>query len=601
MNFHAPKSNAVEPAKRKRGRQTVGPSPRGTCFALGLAIFFALVTSPVQAQQAAQPAYDPRQFDQRFNGVQSEPAPSAQQPRLRMSTLAQPAAPPPDTRPLFVLRHIAIVGAAAIPPDRLASAYQPYIGKKVSPADLAAVAAGIGDIYRAAGFHLSRAIVPPQDINNGSIRVQVIEGSITALDLKGEGVEEFGARQMLAPVLAEHPSQLATLERKLLLINSRPGLRIKDARLEEIGTASGHFRLTVFLKTWHVYTSLGIDNLGASAVGPWESYATVAYNSLFRPGDTLAVNLSTTPNDPRELGFSRLSYDTPIGNDGVRVGVSGIYSEVWPGDYRHALGDDTTTEGLELRASVVPIQSQRSTLTVTTAFDLSNVSESDLFGPIYDDRIRTFGLTGDYRLQDSFGGNNYLTLAWRQGLNILGASPAGDDFVSHIGASPSFSALDVWFTRYQSLSDAWSLKIAAAGQAASGPLYLSQHVALGGAAFGRGYGAAETSGDNGMAGTLELRFDQKLNSPFMTGYQLYSFVDSGVAWNAGYNYTDGISLTSVGGGIRFFLANNMQADLAIAVPLTYRAPDNPGRDVRVLFSLTSALELCPSRASNHCL
>ena len=580
-----------------------GPAHRQAGLAaLGLATFFVLMASfPAEAQQAAPPAYDPRQFDQRFNGSQSGWPPSTRPPRLRMPALAQPATPPADTRPLFVLRHVSIAGATAIPPDHLASVYQPYVGKKVSQADLAAIAAGIGDIYRAAGFNLSRAIIPPQDIKNGSIRIQVIEGSITALDVRGEGAEEFGVRQMLAPVLGEHPSRLGTLERKLLLINNRPGVRIADTTLEEIGTASGHFRLTVFVKTWHVFASLGVDNLGAAAVGPWESYATAAYNSLLRPGDTLAVNLSTTPNDPRELGFGRLSYDTPIGDDGVRVGVSGMYSDVWPGDYRRALGDNTTMEGFELRASVVPIQSQRSTLTITSAFDLSNVSESDLFGTIYDDRIRTFGLTGDYRLQDNFGGSNFLTLTWRQGLNVLGASQADDDFVSHIGASPSFSALDVWFTRYQSLTDAWSLKIAAAGQAASGPLYLSQQFYLGGAAFGRAYAAAETSGDNGMAGTLELRFDQKLNSQFLTGYQLYSFVDSGVAWNAGYNYTDGISLTSVGGGVRFFLANNTQADLAIAVPLTYRSPDNPGRDVRVLFSLTSALELCPSRASNHCM
>ena len=141
---------------------------------------------------------------------------------------------------------------------------------------------------------------------------------------------------MLAPVLAEHPSRLATLERKLLLINARPGVRIADTTLEEIGNASGRFRLTVFVKTWHIYTSFGIDNLGASPVGPWESYATVAFNSYLVPGDTLAVNLSTTPNDPRELAFGRLSYDTPIGNDGLRVGASGVYSEVWPGDYRHA-------------------------------------------------------------------------------------------------------------------------------------------------------------------------------------------------------------------------------------------------------------------------
>ena len=93
-----------------------------------------------------------------------------------------------------------------------------------------------------------------------------------------------------------------------------------------------------------------------------------------------------------------------------------------------------------------------------------------------------------------------------------------------------------------------------------------------------------------------MRFDQKL-----TGYQFYSFVDSGVTWNHGYNYTDGISLTSAGGGVRFFLTNNTQADLAVALPLSYRAPDNYGRDVRVLFSITSALELCPARASTRCL
>ena len=46
-------------------------------------------------------------------------------------------------------------------------------------------------------------------------------------------------------------------------------------------------------------------------------------------------------------------------------------------------------------------------------------------------------------------------------------------------------------------------------------------------AFGRGYGSAEISGDNGIAGSLELRFDQKLNYRYWSGYQLYSFVDCG--------------------------------------------------------------------------
>ncbi|MGQ7396584.1 POTRA domain-containing protein, partial [Streptococcus suis] len=91
-----------------------------------------------------------------------------------------------------------------------------------------AMAAAVSDVYRAAGFHLSRAIIPPQDVADGRLRLRVIEGSITDVVLKGEGAEEFGIRPMLDAVVAERPAQLATLERKLLLINGRPGVHIDD-------------------------------------------------------------------------------------------------------------------------------------------------------------------------------------------------------------------------------------------------------------------------------------------------------------------------------------------------------------------------------------
>lgn len=72
--------------------------------------------------------------------------------------------------------------------------------------------------------------------------------------LKGEGAEQFGVRRMLDAVVAEWPARLATLERQLFLINSRPGVHIDDTGLEEIGTGSGRFRLIVHLKTWHFFT-----------------------------------------------------------------------------------------------------------------------------------------------------------------------------------------------------------------------------------------------------------------------------------------------------------------------------------------------------------
>ena len=582
--------------RRSRG---VAGSVRIYLLAVGASAWTAVVGLPAQAQNANQPGYDPRQIEKRFEDQQSSQGGNGR-PRLPSPQFAG-AAGRGDARPLFVLRHVAITGAVAIPQERLATAYQPYIGKKVSQADLAAIASAISDAYRAEGFHLSRAIIPPQDIQGGGIRIQVIEGSIAEVTLKGDGAEQFGVRTMLEAVLAEQPSRLATLERKLMLVNGRPGVQIEDTAIEEIGTASGRFRLILTVKTWHVFTSVGIDNLGSSSVGPWQSYGTAAFNSYLAPGDSLVLNLSTTPGDPRQLRFGRLSYEVPVGTDGARVGASGYYSEVWPGDWRRLFSDNIKTESFEVRSSIVPLQSQKSTLTLTAAAGFTNVTENDVFGSIYADRIRTASLTSDYRLQDSFGGTNYLTVNYRQGLDILGASHRGDDFLSRDGASGKFSALNFWFTRYQTLTDAWSLKLAGAGQAASGPLFTSQQFYLGGIAFGRGYGSAEISGDNGLAGSAELRFDQKTSLQYLRGYQLYSFVDSGVAWNDGYRPSDGLSLTSAGAGVRFFLLDGLQADIGVAAPLTYRAPDNSARSARVLFSLTSALKLCPVRATTRCL
>jgi len=568
-------------------------------MAASLAVWTLIACFPAQAQHANQPGYDPRQTEKRFEDQQSSQGANGR-PRLPSPQFARPDGQG-DSKPLFVLQRVSITGAVAIPQDRLVTTYQPYIGKNVSQADLAAIAAAVSDVYRAAGFHLSRAIVPPQDIQGGRLHVQVVEGSITELALKGDGVEQFGVRPMLDAVLMERPSRFATLERQLLLINARPGVRIEDTAIEEIGTASGNFRLILSLKTWHVFTSFGIDNLGSSSVGPWQSYGTAAFNSYLAPGDSLVLNLSTTPGDPRQLAFGRLSYEVPVGTDGARIGASGYYSEVWPGDYRHLYSDNIKTESFEIRGSIVPLQSQKSSLTLTAAAGFTNATENDVFGPIYADRIRTASFTSDYRLQDDFGGTNYLTVNYRQGLDILGASHRDDDYLSRAGASGKFSALNFWFTRYQTLSDAWSLKLAAAGQAASGPLFTSQQFYLGGIAFGRGYGSAEISGDNGLAGSAELRFDQKTNLRYLSGYQIYGFIDSGVAWNDGYRLSDGLSLTSAGAGVRFFLADGLQADIGAAAPLSYRAPDNSTRGARVLFSLTSALKLCPVRATTRCL
>jgi hemolysin activation/secretion protein len=154
-------------------------------FASLVLIILAIVSSvPAKAQQASQPGFDPRQTEKRFDASQSGQTPAARS-GLQMPRLSRPEARA-DSKPLVKLRQVSVTGALTIPADQLITAYQPYVGKKVSQADLVAIAGAISDLYRAAGFHLSRAIVPPQDIGDGHLRLQVIEGSITEVALKAK-------------------------------------------------------------------------------------------------------------------------------------------------------------------------------------------------------------------------------------------------------------------------------------------------------------------------------------------------------------------------------------------------------------------------------
>ena len=69
-----------------------------------------------------------------------------------------------------------------------------------------------------------------------------------------------------------------------------------------------------------------------------------------------------------------------------------------------------------------------------------------------------------------------------------------------------------------------------------------------------------------------------------------------------YVAADGpLALTSAGVGVRFFLPEDLQADFGVAVPLSYRTPDNERRSPRFLFKLSSAFRLCPQRGEASCL
>jgi len=560
-----------------------------------LALIISLAWSGATwAQQApSQPRYNPQQTEKSLEMLQGQQRPRAKPP-IRL-----PSGPRPELRasnkPLFKLKAVSVTGASTLSGEAIAERYKPYIEKTVSQADLAAIADSVTELYRQAGYALSRAIIPPQDIKNGRIRVKVIEGHIAEVVLKGEGADQFGIRNLLARIIEERPTQLKTLERQLLLANDTPGARIADTAFEEIGRTSGKFRLIVWIQTWNVFAALGFDNQATSAVGPLEAFATTGFNSYFLPGDTFNLNASSTPASMQEFRYGQVSYSAPVGTDGTRLGFNVLYSNVAPGDARRQFNDHTETETYEVKASTVPWETRTSSLWLTGIFGYSDTSERVSSGMIYNDHLRYVSLTADYKLQDNFSGWNYLSITARQGLGILGASRKDDDFLSRDGASVNFSLVNFAFSRLQQLSDVWSLKISATGQVASGPLLISQQFYLGDAAYGPGF----YSGDSGIAVYGELRFDRSVSNNILKGYQLYGFFDKGAVWS--FN-SDGqvLSIASAGAGVRFFLADDWQAGIGYAVPVHAGTTANDVHAGRVLFTLAKSLKLCPQRPQMRC-
>jgi hypothetical protein len=61
-----------------------------------------------------------------------------------------------------------------------------------------------------------------------------------------------------------------------------------------------------------------------------------------------------------------------------------------------------------------------------------------------------------------------------------------------------------------------------------------------------------------------------------------------------------LSLTLTVVGARFYLPEDLQAGVELAVPLEYHLPDEQPRDLRAFFYVSKVFKFCPGSAQMHC-
>jgi hemolysin activation/secretion protein len=537
-------------------------------FIAGLATL-SLGSPAAGASQSPVDQSDPAVVEKELRQIEGPERQTQMPPRLE--TIAPSAI---ELDQALVVGAIRIEGATVIPPAAFAPVIDAYVGRTLSSDDLKALVSDIATAARARGYGLATAWIPPQKITNGIIRVILDEGRID--EVRVQGSASAAAKRLLDVLATGEPVRTAVLERQLLLAGDLDGVQLGKARLQRI---DGRRLLMVTADRRRVRVRATLDNWGSDEIGPVRARLSADINGLLAHDDRLTIGASVTPLQPREFQLVSAGYAKDIGTGGAEVHVSGYHARTQAGGSLKGRDFDGRSSYAEVGISQPLLRTRPASLWAYLDFGILDAEQSRRDTNFRDDRIAALSASL-YGTAAVASGRLRARLTYKKGLKLFDATTGGDRLASRRDGSAIFSKLEFWAGYDGKLGGNFSLALQAEGQLASRALLSSEEMGLGGRFFLRGYDYREYSGDDGVAGSAELRWDVRL--PNDAAAQIYAFLDGGEVDNHRGGFGSG-SLASAGGGIRVRL-DRIEAGLEIGVPLRDGAIDKD-YDPRISYTL----------------
>jgi hemolysin activation/secretion protein len=485
--------------------------------------------------------------------------------------------------PCFVLMALTIDGVTAYPLKALAPLYADHLTREVSMTDLARIAQAITDKYRADGYFLARAVVPPQDGPEGIVRLVVYEGHVSALQVDGAAAP--AVRALLEGVTDARPLKLADLDRRLTLATDRPGLKLKS-HLEPVLDDPAQHRLVVQADRQPLTGSLYADNRGTESAGPWQVYGRLAANSALVAGDQAAVSLLTVPQDPKEFSQGELSYLFPLATGGsLGVRTSAARARDASANLGQVVGNENRAGGLRLSHPLS--RGRKHALWAALAFDASQVVQDWGLAGGYEDNLRVVRASL-FALRQEDGRTTTAFAQVSRGLDVLGASDNPGRTRSRWDADGQFWKIQAHGSHYRDLGRRAGVYVQADAQWSPDPLLASEEFAAGALPYGRAYNYAEIAGENGAGGLVEMRYGFDPRSAALSFFQVYGFADAAKVWrkNAAPGF-DSAALASAGVGTRLTFNRRVTLRIEAARPLTRTPYVTRDKDWRAFVSLTA--------------
>jgi hemolysin activation/secretion protein len=564
-----------------------GGKEKGSKYISGAMIGAALLAmaSSLAVAQTVPPTVDPGRLPERF-----EP-PRRPGVDTRIVVPQIPTAVPPErAREIrFVLRGVAVDGATVYSAQQLSAHYQGLVGREVSLLDVYGVANQITARYRNDGYILSQALVPQQQIRDGVVRIQVLEGRISKVVIRDENklpsytyILQYANR-----LTASRPVTQREFERFLLLINDFPGMRVSGVLAPSAEPGAADLVLEVTYKRIDAYAS--IDNRGSRFLGPYQTEFSAAVNGIIDTGDRLLYRYVTTLFQPRELQFHEARFQTPLFGEGTLLEVWGNYARTRPGFTLRQFDIEGESYSWNIRLRHPIIRTRAMNLWVYGGFDWRH-SENDVLTVTFsDDRLRVFRHGVTFEAVDALRGVSFVDLTLHHGIDALGARGDSREF-----GRTDFFKLTLDLQRNQQIWGPVSAFVQFTGQYAGTQLLAPEEFGLGGRTYGRAFDPSEKTGDHGFAVAAELRYTvDDLKFPVLdipTTLQFYGFGDWGRVYHIDSNTRKTFeTLASAGVGMRFTVGPRLSGQVEGAVPLHGRTASlgDKGDTWRVFFVLNA--------------
>lgn len=492
----------------------------------------------------------------------------------------------------FTVRRIQIENAQAIDAAEIATLTGPLEGRTVTFAELAALADRITALYAQRGYALSFAMVPEQVVEDGVVRLRVVEGTVDAVQvefatpppLAGRRRVEAEILRRLRGLVRTGPVRTGQLERAVLGIDDLAGLDVSVV-VRPSQNVEGSATLVIIVRAEPINVSLGVDNRLRSEFGREEGYAALAVNSSLLVGDRLELSSRRSLED-EAFRYASIGYDAPVGMFRFSAGYSRARTAAQRGllgllEYRGR--EEAFRAGL--RYALIRARAR----SLHASVELSGIdTRTSLFGiRVVDENVRSVSAGITYDWADADGSRSLMAVTFVQGLEGLGATAADNPLRSRALGRPDARYVTARLYRDQELPRGWRLRLDNQVQmlVASRALPAVSECTFGGPAIGRAYDAGALSGDECWRGSAELA-----RPIHAAGHAIepYAFVDFGIARQHGpleFGEQRRAEALSFGAGLRLFARFGLSADLQATIPGRRRFPGDD-RDARFFFQLS---------------